>query len=654
MKFVYDSSDFPQGKSHSCWLLANGLGGFASTSEIFSVTRNDQGLLIAADSPSQRFQLVHRLTEELWSEDRHFFLSSQDFADSTPAEDGWRHLTAFQWEDGPSWHYQAGGISLTRQCALVYGANTAALVYTLENRSAAPCTFRCTPVLVFAPKGEPPQSPVKLTYAQGVVESRGRKLYVSGNAHISPLPLSHQKLYYCDDEKDGRKPSGWGAVCFTAQWTVEPGQTRQLELVFSTQPISESGEAILQASRERQRRLLDQSGFRSPYAQELARSADAFIVKRAGAGGKTIIAGYPFFSDWGRDTMISLPGCVLARGEYDTAKGILRTFLSYEKQGLLPNLFPEGENQPEYNSADAPLLLINCVWLYYQRTKDADFVREAFPTMAEIVHYYRTGTRYAISMDEDGLIRAGSGLDQVTWMDVRVGTKLPTPRHGKPVEINAYWYNALEILSRLAPLAGGDGSVYAALAQTVKASFREKFWMPDRGYLKDVLSGTPADLQLRCNQIWALSMPFTMLPPEQERQVLDTVTRFLYTPNGLRTLSPEDPEFCPFYGGSQWDRDMAYHQGTIWPFPLGGYYLACLKVNGSTPAAARRVRTMLDAHMEQLLREGCAGQLPEIYDALHPGPSKGCFAQAWSVGEVLRVYEALEEIESGSSEPENR
>ena len=329
MKFVYDSSDFPQGKSHSYWLLANGLGGFASTSEIFSVTRNDQGLLIAADSPSQRFQLVHRLTEELWSEDRHFFLSSQDFADSTPAEDGWRHLTAFQWEDGPSWHYQAGGVSLTRQCALVYGTNTAALVYTLENRSAAPCTFRCTPVLVFAPKGEPPQVPVELTYAKGVVEGRGRKLHVSSNAHISPLPLSHQKLYYCDDEKDGRKPSGWGAVCFAAQWTVEPGQTRQLELVFSTQPISESGEAILQASRERQRRLLDQSGFRSPYAQELARSADAFIVKRAGAGGKTIIAGYPFFSDWGRDTMISLPGCVLARGEYDTAKdrpahGLLR------------------------------------------------------------------------------------------------------------------------------------------------------------------------------------------------------------------------------------------------------------------------------------------------------------------------------------------
>jgi len=264
--------------------------------------------------------------------------------------------------------------------------------------------------------------------------------------------------------------------------------------------------------------------------------------------------------------------------------------------------------------------------------------------MARIVEAYREGTRHDIGMDGDGLIHAGKGKDQVTWMDVCVEGILPTPRHGKPVEINAYWYNALRILQELAPIAGADGAPYGLLAERVKRSFTELFWMEEKGYLKDVISGTGADEQLRCNQIWALTMPFTMLSPERERRVVESVRQHLYTPFGLRTLSPEDPEFHPSYGGEQRERDMAYHQGTIWPYPLGAYYLAWLKVHGDTPQAATQVREQLGT-MEAMLREGCVGQLPEIYDGGEPGPSKGCFAQAWSVGELLRVYEALEQIE---------
>ena len=229
-------------------------------------------------------------------------------------------------------------------------------------------------------------------------------------------------------------------------------------------------------------------------------------------------------------------------------------------------------------------------------------------------------------------------------MVVCVDGILPTPRHGKPVEINAYWYNALRILQELAPAAGGDGGAYGLLAGKVRDSFVKQFWMEEKGYLKDVISGTGADEQLRCNQIWAVTMPFTMLSPAQERRVVESVRRELYTPFGLRTLSPKDPEFHPFYGGSQRERDMAYHQGTIWPYPLGAYYLAYLKTHGNTARAAARVREQL-GNMEAMLREGCVGQLPEIYDGGDPGPSKGCFAQAWSVGELLRVYEALEQIE---------
>lgn len=647
MKYVYDKQhdllSLPQAEE-TCWLLANGLGGYASTSAAFSVTRNDQGLLIAAKTPNQRFNLVHRLSEKLSSDGESVFLSSQTFGDGTPPEDGWRRLSSFVWEDGPCWLYQADSVQVTRRCAMEHGKNASAVVYTVENRSEAPCTLRVTPVFQFSQKGDPPQAPFALHYTGGTIQGAGLTLHVKSSEPLLPLPQTWENLSYEDDRKDGRRETGLGLTCAAVELTVPQGENRRLELVFSTEPSGKGGAEILLDAQARQRSLLAQSGFKDPAARELARSADAFIANRPSSGGKTILAGYPFFGDWGRDTMIALPGCVLATKQYETAKSILRTFLAYEQDGLVPNLFPEGQEEPRYNTVDAALLLINCVWLYYQKTDDRDFVREAWPVMVRIIHAYRTGTHHAIGMDTDGLIFAGKGMDQVTWMDVCVDGILPTPRHGKPVEINAYWYNALRILQELALTLGEDGTAYGRLAEQVKTSFTDLFWMEEKGYLKDVVSGTGADEQLRCNQIWAVTMPFTMLPPAQEQRVVESVRRHLYTPFGLRTLSPEDPEFHPFYGGSQRERDMAYHQGTVWPYPLGAYYLAWLKTHGSTAEAAAQVREQL-GNMEAMLREGCVGQLPEIYDGGNPGPSKGCFAQAWSVGELLRVYEALEQIE---------
>ena len=646
MKFVYDRKDIltlPQAEG-TCWLLANGLGGYASTSAAFSVTRNDQGLLVAADTPSQRFNLLHRLSETLSGEDGSVFLSSQTFDGERQAEDGWRRLTSFTWEDGPCWQYQVGGVRAVRRFGMEHGVNAAAVVYTVENRSDAPCTLRVTPVFQFSPKGEARQSQISLRCGGGKIQGEGLTLYVKSSAGLSDVPQDCEALFYEDDRKDGRRERGLGLICTAAELTVPQGENGRLELVFSTEPSDKTGAEILRGSEARQRALLEDSGFKDPVARELARSADHFIAYRPSTGGKTILAGYPYFGDWGRDTMIALPGCVLATGRYETARSILRTFLAYERDGLVPNLFPEGGEEPRYNTVDAALLLINCVWLYWQRTGDGDFVKEAWPVMVRIVEAYQKGTRHDIGMDGDGLIHAGKGKDQVTWMDVCVEGVLPTPRHGKPVEINAYWYNALRILQELAPMADADGAPYGLLAERVKQSFTELFWMEEKGYLKDVISGTGADEQLRCNQIWALTMPFTMLSPERERRVVESVRQHLYTPFGLRTLSPEDPEFHPSYGGEQRERDMAYHQGTIWPYPLGAYYLAWLKVHGDTPQAAAQVREQLGT-MEAMLREGCVGQLPEIYDGGEPGPSKGCFAQAWSVGELLRVYEALERIE---------
>lgn len=648
VKFVYGKQDMTtlERAEENCWLLTNGLGGYMSTTAANSVNRCDQGILVAAvKAPNHRMVLVHRLSEQLTMGERTEFLSTQTFGDGRLPEEGYRHLSSFVWNHGPKWIYQINGVQINKQCAMEYGVNTVAVLYTIENRTSLPCTLRVTPFLQFSNKGEPLQSRQDFQWEQGSIRANGQILYLKTTGHLRQHSLTWECLDYPHDRRDGRRDTGLAAACCVAEQTVAPGECRCLELVFSTQPIQTSAESIVGEMEQRQRRLEQESAFRDPVARQLALSADAFITRRESTGGKTMVAGYPLFGDWGRDTMIALPGCVLATGQYETARSILKTFLDYERDGLVPNLFPEGSSKPQYNTADAALLLINCIWLYYEKTGDVNFVRDAWPVMVRIVEAYRRGTHYGISMDRDGLIQAGQGLDQVTWMDVCVEGILPTPRHGKPVEINSYWYNALCILRQLAPLMGENAERYEMLAHRVKRAFIQQFWMEEQGYLKDVLSGTKADTQLRCNQIWAVTMPFTMLSPEQEKQVVDTVYRALYTPCGLRTLSPEDGEFHPVYGGPQRERDMAYHQGTVWPFPLGAYYLAYLKTRGNTPEAAHYVREQLEP-LEAMLREGCIGQLPEIYDGAAPGVSKGCFAQAWSVGELLRVYEALETIEA--------
>ena len=625
-------------------LLANGLGGYASVTAAFSVPRCDQGILIAAvKAPNERISMVHRLRERLCIGEKSVYLSSQGFTKKNEKEEGFRHLTDFSMDIVPSWTYRLQGVTVKRTLSIGWGKNAAAVLYEIENLSGEDCLLQIEPFLKFAPKETALEEKKEFQYNHGAVTDGSHRLYIHTDCNLRKLRTTWQKLSYPEDAKDGRPAGGLCACCCRISVAIPAGSTVKRGVVFSMEQEPLSAQWILEEYRERRQELEARCGFAHPIARQLAVSADAFICHRESTKGKTILAGYPLFSDWGRDTMIALPGCCLATGRYADAKSILRTFLAYEKDGLVPNLFPEGESLPMYNTVDAALLLIDCVWQYYKRTGDGGFVREAWPTMEHIIACYRKGTHHSIRMDFDGLIRAGGGLDQVTWMDVCVNGILPTPRHGKPVEINAYWYNALRIMDALAMDLGLDRGDYRELSETVKASFREKFYMAEKGYLKDVLSGTAADEQIRCNQIWALSLPFTMLTPQQERSVLDTVYRHLYTPCGLRTLSPGDPEYHGSYGGPQVQRDMAYHQGTAWVFPLGAYYLAYLKVRGNTPEAAERVRQQLQP-LEAMLRQGCLGQLPEIYDGDHPTEGKGCFAQAWSVGEMLRVFEAIEKI----------
>lgn len=644
MKWIYGRQDFKtvERSEETCYLMTNGLGGFSSLTAAGAAARNDHAFFMACvRSPNSRYNIIHRLREQVGDT----VLSTQEMADGS-GEAGYRYLSSFTWEDTPVWHFQADGVEIRKEAAMEQGENTIALRYEIANRSREARTFLVTPFYQFSPKGEDLDPGREPAFADGKITGEAGTLVFRTNGHDRKISPEKETYYYRYDACDGRRESGSAVALHQMGMTIPTGEERVLEVVWHLETPGETfvfpgAREVVERAKQFRQELSRKAGFQDEMADVLVKSAAQFVSERASTEGKTILAGFPFFEDWGRDTMIALPGVCLSTGQYDTAKDILRTFAAYEKDGLMPNLFPEGENEPLYNTVDAALLFINCVWLYYEKTEDGDFVREMYPVMERIIEAYRTGTEYGIHMDGDGLIMAGQGLDQVTWMDVRIGDILPTPRHGKPVEINAYWYNALRIMEHLAPLPGKEPGEYDGLAEQVKRSFTEKFWMEEKGCLKDLVSGTGADGQIRCNQIWAVSFPFTMLDEEKERKVVETVFEKLWTPCGLRTLEKDDPQFHPSYGGEMRERDMAYHQGTVWPFPLGAYYLAYLKVHGYSRAAKEKVKEQMEG-LESALREGCAGQLPEIYDGAFPTVSRGCFAQAWSVGELIRVYEKLE------------
>ena len=678
MKWIYGKHDWKtlERGEENCYLMTNGLGGFSSMTMTGAVSRNDHALLMACvQAPNHRYNMVHRVKEEvLFMEGERTLrravsgrvISSQEFSDGH-REEVYRFLSAFTYEDTPVWKYQVESVKILKEAGLKPGANTAVLRYEIENRGKEHCMLCITPFYQFVPKGsdmdagqiiETKQIPGKgreqlisgsHLYHRESLKSGNLTLFVRTNGKIADLAETCETYAYRYDACDGRRGEGTAKGVHQILCSVGPGEKKTLEVIFEMELSEETAADVIEDVKNFRREWSKRAGFSSEMGKTLAKSASQFISKRESTGGLTILAGFPFFEDWGRDTMIALPGLCISTGQFGTAKQILRTFALSERNGLMPNLFPEGGSEPLYNTVDAALLFINCVYLYYEASSDLDFVKEVFPVMERIIKGYRKGTEFGICMDEDGLIRAGEGLAQVTWMDVRVGDVLPTPRHGKPVEINAYWYNALCIMEKFSALITTpvhedleySSAEYARLAGRVKESFTEKFWSEKNQCLKDVLSGTYADEQVRCNQIWAVSMPFTMLNREKEKQIVETVFKKLYTPYGLRTLEEGDKEFRPFYGGPMEERDMAYHQGTVWTFPLGGYYLAYLKVHDDSEEAKQTVRDELEV-MESAMREGCIAQLPEIYDGLNPTASKGCFAQAWSVGEILRVYEKIE------------
>lgn len=657
MNFIYGKNDMKTRErgEENCYLLTNGLGGFSSLTMIGSAARNDHSLFMACvKPPNNRINMISCMSEMLEIDGHTYTISSQSYVNHTKNEEGFPYLTSFAVSPLPVWLYHVNGVAVKKELVMEYGQNTIALRYSVKNDTNACVSLSLTPHMQFIPKGS------MLSTNQGFllnldkcsITSNLNTLYYQTNGRVDPCQTSYENdYYYAYDARDGRGAVGVCATNHKIVFQIETGQeseclllyTMEEEVAGSITPTSLAAAVSARFYQEKKRlnELVKLADLKEELAITLVRSADQFIVDRASVGGRTIIAGYPFFEDWGRDTMIALVGCCISTKRYEDAENILRTFMKYEKDGLMPNIFPEGGNDPAYNTVDAALLFICAVYDFYLETGNLSFIEEAYITMKHIIHCYKNGTDFHIHMEEGGLISAGSGFDQVTWMDVRIGDILPTPRHGKPVEINAYWYHTLKVMELFATQLNllQDASSYSLLAEKVRTSFRALFLYPEEGCLKDVDNNN----QIRCNQIWAVSLPFGMLTQEEELKVVQKVTAELYTPYGLRSLSPKDSQFHPKYGGAQLQRDLAYHQGTVWTFPLGGYYLAYLKAHNNSERAVSYVEEMLRT-LEPCLREGCIGQLAEIYDGGNPTISHGCFAQAWSVGEILRVYRKIEKI----------
>lgn len=636
--------DFRSGEK-KCFLLTNGLGGYCSLTVMGNAARNDQALLMGAlKAPTVREHLISNVWETLEVDGEETELFSQEFVNRTQNVEGFRFLEGFEMGSLPVWFYRVKGIEIEKTIGMVQGENTVLVRYRV--RSGKKGSFSVRPVMRFAAKGEQLQEGQNFAVDRKCIASNGVILSYGTNGELQmEKERIWRDLFFEQDARDGRDGIGSAVVNHRIRFEMTgDGREQVFFVVYSladdVDKWDEERIALwIEEEEKRQEMIAEKSGISDPVGKRLAVSASQYITERASTGGKSIMAGFPYFADWGRDTMISLPGCTLAIGEYEECKSILRTFMAYTKEGLMPNLFPEGDALPMYNTVDAALLFLDVVYEYYLETGDLEFVCEAFPVMEDIVFWYQKGTDFHIKMDSDGLIMAGGGLEQVTWMDVRIDKELPTPRHGKPVEINAYWYNGLRILEELAPFVGKDGSAYGKLAEQVKKSFLEKFWMEEEGYLKDVLNGTYEEKQFRCNQVFVLALPFQMVSQKQGQRVLQAVKEKLYTTAGLRSLEMEDPAFHPWIGGSQAERDRAYHQGTVWGFPLGAYFRAVL--NYFPKEGKQEVRRGLD-RLASWMQEGCLFHLAEIYDGAAPVMSKGCYAQAWSVGEILRVYKEIE------------
>jgi predicted glycogen debranching enzyme len=639
------------------WLVTNGIGGYASGTIAGLLTRRYHGILVAAlQPPLGRTLVLAKLDDTALYGDRFYPLHTNRWADGAVGPHGYWQIERFSLEGTiPTWRYACGDAILEKRIWMQPGANTTYVYYQLI-RATQPLTLTVKAMVNYRDY----HSSTRGQGWQMTVTPGERGVEVSAYPEAMPLQINSDRAtvtanhdWYYGFELAVERYRGLDGQddhlhAATFEVVLQPGES--LTLVASTEQVaSTDGESALKLRRIYEQKLLGLWKTSRPidarevptWVQHLVLVADQFLVNRSTADdphGKTIIAGYHWFGDWGRDTMISLPGLTLTTGRPEIARSILRTFARHIDQGMIPNRFPDAGEVPEYNTVDATLWYFEAVRTYFATTGDDDLVHDLFPVLAEIIDWHCRGTRYSIHLDPaDGLLYAGEPAVQLTWMDAKIGDWVVTPRTGKPVEVNALWYNALRTIARLARQIGKPHQEYDAIADRALARF-SRFWNSDLGYCYDVLDGPDGnDDALRPNQIFAVSLPESPLTPGQQKSVVDVCGRALLTSHGLRSLSPDHPQYQAHYGGNQYSRDSAYHQGTVWGWLLGPFVQAHLRVYNN-PA---RAREFLEPMIDHFNAHG-VGNLSEIFDADAPMTPRGCIAQAWTVAEVLRVWFATE------------
>ena len=642
------------------WLLTNGIGGYASGTVSGNLTRRYHGLLVAAlNPPVGRTQLVAKLDETANFDGRDYLLATNRWASGTVEPQGYLNIESFRLEGTtPVWAYGLADALLEKRIWMKHGENTTYVQYSLLRGGRtihlvikALVNYRDFHSTTHAANWQMKIASVEQGVRIAAYEGAIPFYLLSADSQLEPrhdwyrdffLPL--EKYRGLDDRDDH-------LLVATASLELPVGKSATFVLTTNARAELDGARGLAEHV-ERERNLSSQWQESDPQGAssapcwicQLILAADQFVVKRSlpeESEGRSIIAGYHWFGDWGRDTMIALPGLTLTTGRPEIAKKILFAFSRYVDRGMLPNNFPDAGGKPEYNTVDAALWYFEAVRQYFETTSDREAVVKLFPTLAQIIDAHLKGTRYNIHVDEDGLLYAGEEGVQLTWMDAKVGDWVVTPRIGKPVEVNALWFNALKTMVKLAPLAEKSAEPFQKMAAMVQGSF-SKFWNAAAGFCYDVIDDPRLgnDASLRPNQILAVSLPESPLPPDQQKAVVDVCARRLLTSHGLRSLAQNEPGYQGHYSGGPRERDGAYHQGTVWGWLIGPFVLAHLHVYGDRKAA----QSFLEPLGTQIFSDGL-GTLSEIYEGDAPFTPRGCIAQAWTVAEVLRAWRQIQEPE---------
>lgn len=627
------------------WLVTNGLGGFASGTVAGINTRRYHGLLVAAPGGPDRYLLLAQVHEEVQVERECYHLGAFAYRDDSLHPKGFQFLQRFTLYPYPTWIYAASSWMLEKRIGMDHGHNTVWVGYRLL---AAPVRVHLVlRPFVAARHYHAMQRSHEVRFAidherygvrlQGSGDVPG--LWLASSGMFEPCDTWYYNVTYAAEASRGLDHEEDLFVPGTFVTDLEPGDeawlvgTSEAKVLRNKTSMFPSQGGVT----PRQAKLVQQAGGPTGILANLVVAADAYIIRRRGR--TSIIAGYPWFTDWGRDAMICIPGLLLATGRSAEALEVLTTFAEAESEGLIPNRFPDGSEAPEYNTVDAPLWFVHACYKYLRYTGDMAGMKRLWPAITAIIGGYQRGTRFGIGVDKKGLVRADAQGLQLTWMDAKVGQWVVTPRRGYPVEISALWYNAL----RCAALIGQEwDATFCAMcnewAELTARHFLPSFWLPEQGYLADVIApdGT-LDPSLRPNQLFALSLLYPLCGEKKARSIVTRVWKELLTPLGVRSLSPSDPKYQPVYRGDQWARDGAYHQGTVWAWLMGPFIGAYRYAYGRTPASEAVALHMMAPLLDHLTEAGL-GQISEVFDGEPPYQPGGCFAQAWSVAELLRLW----------------